>query len=92
MHRHQNGSPYRKQGRPLHSKAGKKSLFPALILSLLQAERCGGSLGLNGDRPIEPHPTSNDEIYRSPDLGEVRGTVCLGVMEVIDYPLAPYLR
>ncbi len=44
---------------------------------------------MNGDRPIEPHPTSNDGIYRSPDLGEVRGTACLGVMEVIDYPLAP---
>ena len=95
MHRHQNGSPYRKQGRPLHSKAGKKSIFPALILSLLQAinyDRCGRSLDLNGDRPIEPHPTSNDGIYRLPDLGEVRGTACLGVMEVIDYPLAPYLR
>lgn len=49
----------------------------------------GGSLDLNGDRPIEPHPTSNDGIYRSPALGEVRGTACLGVMEVIDYPLAP---
>lgn len=61
------GSPYRKQGRPLYSKAGKKSIFPALILSLLQAinyDRCGGSLDLNGDRPIEPHPTSNDGIEK----------------------------
>lgn len=45
-------------------------------------------MDLNGDRPIEPHPTCKDGIYRSPDLEEVRSTACLGVMEVIDYPLA----
>lgn len=91
MHRHKNGSPYRKRATLYTLKLEKKSIFPALILSLLQAinyDRCGGSLDLNGDRPIEPHPTSNDGIYRSPDLGEVRGTACLGVI-VIDYPLAP---